>query len=92
MEISKHPEMGRIVEAIRTIAKEFPCENCKILTDDLNAAKSRLKHWKDQYDALKSALSEFVHEVDNHEGDSNIHEVDILRDFFDQVKKTIDDV
>jgi len=52
-EISKHPEMGTIISSIRKIAKDVPCEDCVSLKDDLNAAKSREKHWKEKHDKLK---------------------------------------
>jgi len=60
MEISKHPKMGEIVSAIREIAKDQPCEDCKIHRDDLNAAKSRLQHWKDKYDRLVEGIENII--------------------------------
>jgi hypothetical protein len=55
-EISKHPEMGKIIASIRKIAVDQPCSSCKALKDDLNAAKSREKHWKDKYDEQNKIL------------------------------------
>jgi len=66
MEISKHPKMGEIVSAIRDIAKDIPCEECKILRDDLNAAKSRLSFWKEKHDSIVSTLQEFIDESDRY--------------------------
>ena len=88
MEISKHPEMGNIVASIRKIADEFPCEDCRALRDDLNASKSRMTHWKEKYDLLKETLNEFVNEVDVCDG----NDAPILADFFENVKKTIEEV
>lgn len=87
MEISKHPEMGNIVGSIRKIAEEFPCEDCKALKDDLNAAKSRMTHWKDKYDELKNNITDFVDEVRKCDGDDS----KILTAFFDKVRITIEE-
>jgi len=89
MEISKHPEMGTIVTSIRKIAEEFPCEECKALKDDLNASKSRMTHWKDKYDELKSILSEFVNEFNNTDP---VNIIASYQEFFTKVSKTIDEV
>jgi hypothetical protein len=89
MEISKHPEMGNIVGAIRKIADDMPCDGCKALKDDLNAAKSRMTHWKDKYDELKKNISEFVDEFNRNE---SVNVTDSLRDFFEKVSKTIEEL
>ena len=91
MEISKHPKMGDIISAIRKIAKEIPCDDCKALRDDLNAAKSRMTHWKENYDTLKENLQEFIDELESTEiNDLNAFEVG--NDFYKKVKKTLEDI
>ena len=89
MEISKHPEMGNIVASIRKIADEFPCEDCRALKDDLNAAKSRMTHWKEKYDELKDIINGFISEVNVCE-DGNDKE--ILADFFEKINRTVEEV
>lgn len=59
-EISKHPEMGNIITSIRKIAEDIPCDKCSTLKDDLNAAKSREKHWKDKYDEISTVINESI--------------------------------
>lgn len=91
MEISKHPEMGNIVSSIRKISEDMPCEDCKALKDDLNAAKSRMTHWKEKYDELKTVLSGFVDEV-NKAKIEDLNAAEIGYDFFEKVSKTIEDL
>lgn len=86
MEISKHPEMGNIIASIRKIADDMPCEECKDLKDDLNAAKSRMVHWKDKYDELKDAITKAVDEI--HFAERPFDE--LAHEFFDNIKTIIE--
>jgi hypothetical protein len=86
MEISKHPEMGNIIGSIRKIAEEMPCEECRVLKDDLNAAKSRMVHWKEKFDELKDAITKAVDEI--HLSERPFDE--LAREFFESVKTIIE--
>ncbi len=86
MEISKHPEMGNIIASIRKIYKDMPCDSCKELKDDLNAAKSRMIHWKEKYDELKDAITKAVDEIHLSERPFE----DLAREFFESVKNIIE--
>lgn len=88
MEISKHPEMGNIIASIRNIADDIPCEECKELKDDLNAAKSRMVHWKDKYDELKDAITKAVDEINLSERPFD----ELAHEFFESVKQILDKV
>jgi len=91
MEISKHPKMGDIITAIREIAKEIPCDDCKALRDDLNATKSRMTHWKENYDTLKENLQGFIDELEATEID-DLNAAAVGHDFYEKVKKTLEDI
>jgi len=86
MEISKHPEMGNIVTSIRKISEDIPCDECKELKDDLNAAKSRMIHWKDKYDELKDAINKSVDEINLSEKPFD----ELAHNFFESVKKILE--
>jgi predicted nucleic acid-binding Zn-ribbon protein len=88
MEISKHPEMGNIISSIRQIAEDIPCDCCKDLKDDLNAAKSRMVHWKEKYDELKEAITKAVDEINLSERPFE----DLAKEFFESVKNIIEKV
>jgi len=88
MEISKHPEMGNIISSIRKIAEEMPCDECKDLKDDLNAAKSRMIHWKEKYDELKNAITKAVDEINLSERPFE----ELAHEFFESVKNIIERV
>lgn len=91
MEISKHPEMGTIISAIRKIADDAPCADCKALTDDLNGAKSRMNHWKEKYDTLRSALQEVTDEWEESltDGDKEFEVKDTIQNQLDQIKSLL---
>ena len=55
-EITSHKSFERLVESIKKIAQDYPCDDCKELKDQLNAAKSQLKTSETRYEALKEAL------------------------------------
>ena len=78
MEISKHPKMGEIVSVIREIAKEIPCEDCKTHKDDLNAAKSRLLHWKEKHDRLVEGLNLIIEDWASQGFSNRVDELKIL--------------
>jgi uncharacterized coiled-coil DUF342 family protein len=88
MEISKHPEMGSIISSIRKIAEDIPCDDCKELRDDLNAAKSRMIHWKEKYDKLKDTISDYISEV--HSSEKSFEE--LAEPFFEKINKCLEDI
>jgi predicted nucleic acid-binding Zn-ribbon protein len=86
MEISKHPEMGNIIASIRKICDDMPCDECKDLKDDLNAAKSRMIHWKERYDELKDEITKAVDAIDFADKPFD----NLAREFFERVKKIME--
>jgi len=86
MEIFKHPEMGNIIASIQKIHEDMPCDSCKELKDDLNAAKSKMIHWKEKYNELKDAITKAVNEI--HLSERTFEDLD--HEFFERVKNIIE--